>query len=230
MTILHTRIDSEAEQYLIEHSQHENVDIQSVFTSAYEFDEPYMQISTLQATSLQFMISAFGIKQVLEIGTFVGFSSFAMAKILPSTRSKLTTIEINSEFHKRAEKNQLEYLQACRQQDCAPPGAIEKINFVRDDAKNYLKNLSDEQSRKLDLLFLDGDKENYVYYLEWAIEKLKPGAYFVVDNALFKGGVVNNSGKLSGQIRDLTEKLKMSNSFDYFFLPVGDCMIVAKKK
>jgi predicted O-methyltransferase YrrM len=89
MTILHTQITPEAEQYLIERSQYDNSDIDPVFMSAYGFDEPYMQISRLQATSLQFLISSLGIKQVLEVGTFVGFSAFSMAKKKDRTSTKL---------------------------------------------------------------------------------------------------------------------------------------------
>ena len=230
MTILHTKIDPETEEYLLNNSQYDNKDIDDVYNSAYGFDEPYMQISKLQATALQFFIGTAQIKNVIEVGTFVGFSAFSMAKVMPENIGNLVTIEINKNFWSQAEKNQWEYFKHCRDNNIKPSGCVGNIKFINDDAKNYLGSLNKQEAKKIDMFFLDGDKENYVFYLDWAIENLRSGAYFLIDNALFKGGVINGREKLTQQIRDLTIKLKNSKKFDYFFIPVGDCMIVAVKK
>lgn len=229
MTIIHTKIDSDAENYLLENSQHDNSDIDSVFNSAYMFDEPYMQISKLQATTLQFFIQSAGIENIVEIGTFVGYSAFSMAKILPPNVGNLTTIEINHSFHKQAEKNQYEYLRECREHKIKPLGSIDNIKFVRDDAKKYLPTMELSAS-EIDMIFLDGDKANYMFYLDWALKNLRTGGYFLVDNALFKGSVVKGKGDYAKGIRSMTQALKSCGCFDFFFLPVGDCMIIAKKK
>ena len=80
------------------------------------------------------------------------------------------------------------------------------------------------------MFFLDGDKLNYSFYLNWAINKMRTGSLFVVDNILFKGGVVEGENKYATSIRIMTEQLKQSNAFDYCFVPIGDCMVVAIKK
>lgn len=225
MTILNTKIDNKAEEYLLEKSQYRITDIDAAFNSAYHFDEPYMQISKLQATALQFFIKTCGIKKILEVGTFVGFSAFSMAAVLGEKDSKLVSIEINKDFFDQAETNKFNFL---RENNCLFK-AFENITFINEDAKKTLRYI-DNILPDIDMMFLDGDKENYMFYFDWALNNLKSGAYFIIDNALFKGGVIKGEGKYSKSIRDMTEKLKESQEFDYFFLPVGDCMLVAKKK
>ncbi|WP_319758972.1 class I SAM-dependent methyltransferase [Maridesulfovibrio sp.] len=224
MTIFHTKIDDDAEEYMLNLSQFDSKHLNFVFNSAYKFNEPSMQISKLQATALQFFIKANNFKNIVEVGSFVGFSAFSMACVMEPS-SELVSIEIDEEHHKQSELNHYEYLRDCQQ----ARGAVHNISFVNSDAKDILPRIYD-YIKDIDLFFLDGDKENYCYYLNWAELNLKSGAYFIVDNALFKGGVLNNNGKYAQNIRLMTEKLYRSDAFDYFFLPVGDCMIVAKKR
>jgi predicted O-methyltransferase YrrM len=226
MTVLHTRIDDACETYLIDHSQIQNRDLDDVFNSAYKFDEPFMQISKLQATVLQYFVSSTKAQTILEIGSFVGFSAFTMAK---SQRSgKVFSIEIDSAFSKQARENKFQFLENYRAGKKSTLGTIEEIEFINAEAKDYLT--SDSAPKDIDLMFLDGDKVNYKFYVDWAIENLPSGSHLLLDNALFKGGVIEGTGKYAAGIRSATERLKASNAFDYFFLTVGDCMVVARKR
>lgn len=228
MTIIHTKIDDAAEQYLLEYSQENNLDIDMVFNSAYAFEEPYMQISKIQATTLQFFIKSASINNIIEIGTFVGYSAFSMAKVMQTNNSNVVSIEINKKFYDQAKRNKYEFLEHARTNNIEI-GAIENIQFIHSDAKSILPEIHKYIS-EIDMFFLDGDKANYEFYLDWVIENLKSGAYLMIDNALFKGGVVKGAGAYAISIKKMTEKLKDCGLFDYFFLTVGDCMIVAKKK
>lgn len=238
MTTFHTKIDTDAEHYLLNKSQYSIHEIDDIFNSANFFPEPYMQISKLQATALQFFVTTAKIKSIVEVGTFVGYSAFSMAYVLPSDGTgKLLTIEINNEFYRQAEHNRHQYIINYQDKKKSHIGGIEQIKFINADAKKIFPDILKIVDNTIDLLFLDGDKENYWFYLDWAIRNLKKGAYFLIDNALFKGGVVTDAdnsqtstSKYSKSIRDMTTDLKESNCFDYFFLPVGDCMIVAQKK
>lgn len=230
MTILHTKLDAGSEEYLLRNSQYDNSDIDDIFNSAYFFEEPYMQISKLQATALQFFISTIGVRNIIEVGTFVGYSAFSMAKILDEKVGNLVTLEKESIFYEQARKNQYEYNRAYEKGEKVIIGAINNIEFFNVDAKDYFHNISFKEASNIDMVFLDGDKENYKYYLKWCVDNLRKGAYFMIDNALFKGGVVSGSGIYTESIRGMTHGLKMSNAFDYFFLPVGDYMIIARKK
>lgn len=230
MTILQTEIDPHAEKYLLEYSQFNNQDLEPTFNSAHQFPEPYMQISKLQATALQFFVTTLNIHTIIEVGTFVGFSIMAMAKVMNPDHSNLTTLETNTDFYHQATTNQNQYLLASQAKGTHPAGAIANINFLNTDAYAYLANLTTDEAAQINLLFLDGDKANYPAYLEWAIEKLSPKSYLLIDNALFKGQVISEESLYARKIREMTNTLKECGKFDYFFLPVGDCMIVAQKK
>lgn len=229
MTTLHTHIDDRAEHYLLAHSQHDNSDIDVVFNSAYRFDEPHMQISKLQATALQFFIAVANIRTIVEVGTFVGYSAFAMAKSQRHSGCKILTIEVNPEFHAQAERNKFEFLRSAHSNPKLVLGSIANLEFINADAREYFSKLSGWAS-EIDMIFLDGDKEHYSFYVDWAVKNLRSGGYLIVDNALFKGGVVASTGRYASGIREATTLLSRSGKFDYFFLPVGDCMIVAKKR
>lgn len=226
MTTFHTRIDNDAEEYLLEMSQESILTLTPIFNSAYHFKEPHMQISKLQATALQFFIESNDLRNVVEVGSFVGFSAFSMAYAMKASYGKLLSIEINKDFFDQAERNKFNFLKRNKDNH----GAVEDIEFIHADAKKIMPDICHYMNNDVDLLFLDGDKNHYDFYLKWAISNLKVGAYLIVDNALFKGGVVNNVGTYARSIRSMTEYLKSSHAFDYFFLPVGDCMIVAKKR
>ena len=100
MTTFNTPLNDSNQEYLLKMSQWENDDLNFIIQSSYCFDEPYMQISNLQATILQSLIRMNNITNVLEIGTFVGYSSLCMAKALLETKkSKLTSIEIKMDYH-----------------------------------------------------------------------------------------------------------------------------------
>jgi len=229
MTVLNTILDDTSEHYLLSHSQYDNKDIDDVFNSANLFDEPYMQISKLQATALQFFITTANIRTIVEVGTFVGYSAFAMAKAQQDTKCKIITIEQNEKFHAQAEKNRFEHVQSFQKGNKPSIGAIGQIEFVHADAKDHFPTLV-PQSSEIDMIFLDGDKEHYSYYFDWAAKHLRNGSYMLIDNALFKGDAVTGTGPNAKGIREATILLKESKLFDYFFLPVGDCMIVARKR
>lgn len=226
MTVLHTRIDDVCENYLLQQSQTQNHDLDDVFNSAYRFDEPFMQISKLQATVLQYFVNSTKARTILEIGSFVGFSAFVMAKVQQSGR--VLSIEIDDTFSKQARENKFQFLENYKLGKKKSIGTIESIEFINADAKDFLN--SNAELSDVDIMFLDGDKIHYKFYVDWAIKNLPSGSHLLLDNALFKGGVVEGTGKYASGIRAATDHLRASNAFDYFFLPVGDCMVVAKKR
>jgi caffeoyl-CoA O-methyltransferase len=219
MTIWNTPLDEAADDYLAGHSQNDNSVIEEVYRSASKFDEPHMQISKLQALTLQYIVSSNRVNRIVEVGTFVGFSATAMALSLP-IGGRITSIEIDQEFHREAQHNLL---------DLKSKNKIEaSVEFICGDAKNVL----DDSFADVDLFFLDGDKMNYSFYLNWVTSKMKSGGLFIVDNMLFKGGVVDprTRNRHAISIRSMTEELKKGGAFDFCFIPVGDCMLLAKKK
>ncbi|MGK5639503.1 class I SAM-dependent methyltransferase [Streptomyces sp. URMC 126] len=141
----------------------------------------WADISTtaVQATFLQMLISTAGMRRVLEVGTFTGHGTVAMAAALPDDGEILT---IDS------------YVADKRTQDVASK-AFErsshghKIKPVLDDALSALQEVEGD----FDLIFLDADKPNYISYFETILARrlLRPRGLLVIDNTLWGGEVLN---------------------------------------
>ena len=130
-------------------------------------------------------------KKVLEIGTAIGYSG---SIILSASDLTLCTVDINEKSLEIAEKT------------------FTKLNFqnrvkvFNDDAKNFLKLLIKE-NQKFDMIFLDGAKGQYIYYLDDLTELLVDGGYIFADNVLLQG-MVESSEKIPHRKRTMVVNLR----------------------
>ncbi len=220
MTISQTALNKKNEEYLFRNSMGNNDDTEFVFQSAYRFDEPYMQISKLQAKTLQGVIKCNNIHKILEVGTFVGYSGISFLKVLPEG-GEVNTIEINNDFFTQAVKNLSQYNSLYK------PKAI--MNILFGDAKlvipKHIQLIKDS-----DMIFLDGDKLNYTFYVKLFQQHMKVGAFLIIDNTLFKGNVAKaRQNEYAAAIDKAIIYLKECNTFSFYFVPIGDCMLIARK-
>ncbi len=111
-----------------------------------------MQISVTQGYFLQLIIKLNNIKNVLEIGTFTGYSALTMALSLPKDGT-LTCLDKNKETSSIA-KNYFKKAKLDR-----------KINIMLNNALESMENLLSKK-KKFDLIFIDADKENYICYYD----------------------------------------------------------------
>lgn len=223
MTTSQTFVSDEMERFLVSMCQDKADEINFVFASAFKFEEPFMQVSRLQALTLLNYVKSNKIKTIFEVGSFVGYSSFAMGLAMPKARSQLISIEKNQDFWAQAEQNRLEYVRLYPETN----NIIPKTEFVCSDAKDYLNSNSDK-IREFDMVFLDGDKENYAFYIDWFLREGKDGMHFLVDNILFKGSIMDG-GKYASGILSALKALHAAPNANYHFNPVGDCMLIARK-
>ena len=156
-------------------------------------------------------------KNILELGTFLGISAMSFA--LVSKKIKVTSLEKFSEFYEIAKKNII------------LNGFEKQINVVLGDAKISLKKIK----KKFDLIFIDGDKENYLLYLKHVLKNnTKSGSIIIVDNIFFHGDVFNsrpthkkgNGAKKVLKFVEGSKKLFSSISI----IPLYDGTLILKKK
>lgn len=115
---------------------------------------------------LRMLAEATGAKQVVEIGTSVGYSALWFCLALEKTGGKLTTFEIDSGRAAKAREN-------------FKRAGMEKIvTLVEGDAHEQVTKLT----QPIDLLFLDADKEGYVDYLEKLLPLIRPGGLIIAHN------------------------------------------------
>ncbi len=176
-----------------------------------------MQISVTQGYFLQLIIKLNNIKNVLEIGTFTGYSALTMALSLPKEGS-LTSLDKNKKTSIIA-KN---YFKKAK--------LDHKINIMLNNALESMKNLLSKKN-KFDLIFIDADKENYIKYYNLSYQLLNKNGLIVIDNVLWKGEVSkpDKNDRLTTIIREFNNFLKNDDRIEKTILPLGDGITICRK-
>ena len=167
---------------------------------------PQMLSGKWQAAFLHFLIKVKGAKKVLEIGTFTGYATLAMAQALPQD-GRITTLE-------KSEEN----------------AAIARAFFRRSPYGKFIELHSapagewlESHEEFFDLVFLDADKEHYPLYFPLVKRHLVPGAWWITDNILWNGKVPE--GRRDAQtagIARFNRMMKADPDFLSMPLPVRD--------
>ena len=158
------------------------------------------------------------VKDILEIGTAIGYSAILMANA--NDFCEITTIEKDEKRYKEAVKN------------VNKSGLDKRIEVVYNDALNV--SLS---SAKYDLIFIDAAKGQYIKYFDKFSNYLKPGGIIVTDNLKFHGLVKNKDLIKSRNVRGIVNKiekyieyLENNKQFITKFYDIGDGLSVSFKK
>lgn len=157
------------------------------------------------------------IKNILEIGTAIGYSSIKMALVADDI--KITTIELDENRYKEALKN------------------INKFN-LQDRIKPILDNaLNIDINDTFDLIFIDAAKSQYIKFFEKFKNNLSKNGVIVSDNLSFHGMVEDetktnnrNTRQLVRKIKKYIDFLKNNEEFDTTFYKLGDGVSISKKK
>lgn len=138
-----------------------------------------MQVDADQGALLSLFTRLTGALNAVEIGTFTGYSSICIARAL-APGGHLTCFDVSEEFTSVARR----YWERA--------GLDDRITLVVGEALDRLGVLPDE---RIDLVFIDADKPNYVNYYEALVPRLRTGGLILVDNTLWSGRVVERSGQ-----------------------------------
>lgn len=157
------------------------------------------------------------IKNVLEIGSAIGYSAINMA--LASDEVYITTIE----------KDNIRYMEALK--NIKKMGLDKKINLILFDALKF--NTNDEY----DLIFIDASKKKYIEFFEKFSKNLSKKGVIITDNIKFHNLVNANKDDMSKNVRGIVtsiekyiEFLKNNKEFKTEFYDIGDGIAVSKRK
>jgi len=177
---------------------------------------PRMLSGHMQGKILQTFSYMIKPENVLEIGTYTGYSAICLAAGMKEN-GQLISIDINDEITHIAQK----YAEAS--------GNADKIKLLVGDAREIISTLTNEW----DLVFIDADKENYGLYFDMVFDKVKPGGFIIADNVLWSGKVVFDEGKMDEETKSLVDfnlKIKDDERVDNVLMPVRDGLMVIRKK
>jgi caffeoyl-CoA O-methyltransferase len=179
-----------------------------------------MQISPEQGCFMALLVEMIGAKRCIEVGTFTGYSSTAVALALPA-RGKLICCDVSEDYTTVARKFWRE------------AGVEKKIELRLAPAKRTLDDLLRKgQAGKFDFAFIDADKENYGAYSERVLKLLRPGGVAAIDNVLWGGSVLDAKDQSvdTKAIRAFNKKLKSDKRVSISLVPIGDGLTLARKR
>lgn len=207
-------ISKDIENYCIEHSTRPGETVRALgeFTRA-GVHGSNMLIGEMEASVLAFLIKLGKVKNILELGTYTGYSALAMAEQIPDD-GKVITVDINPETTKIAKTFW----------DKSPHG--KKIQQILKPGLEALAGLNE----KFDLIFIDADKNNYSNYLEWSLNHLSENGMICVDNTLWSGKILQPGlDKQTDSIIAHNLKAKNLDGYTKTLLPIRDGMFLIKK-
>jgi caffeoyl-CoA O-methyltransferase len=204
----------EAEEYALEHTTPLSPLLEEVehFTLT-ETPYPSMLTGRVEGRFLRLIVLLSGVRRIVEIGTFTGYSALAMAEVLPEG-GEILTIE-NNPGHARVAQDFF---------DRSPSSA--RITLRVGDALEILKTLPDE---KTDLVFIDADKRNYIAYYRESMRILRNGGLIIADNTLWYGRVFKPKDEDSRAIAGFNEAVKNDCRTEKLFLTIRDGIYVIRK-
>jgi caffeoyl-CoA O-methyltransferase len=175
-------------------------------------DAPQMMSGAAEARLLQALIVVGGARRVLEIGTFTGFGTLAMAAALPQG-GRVTTMEVDEETAQRA-----------RRHFEASPFAG-RIEMIVGDALNTIEGLTGP----FDLVYIDAWKADYPAYYDAVVTKLADRGVIVADNMFRAGRVFDRDldDEHTAALREFARRVQEDDRVDNVLLTVGDGLMVA---
>jgi len=209
-------MNKKLEQYIEEFSTAEDPVLEDLYRQTHiRFVNPNMVSGHLQGKFLELISLMIRPGNILEIGTFTGYSAICLSKGLIAG-GKLITIELNDELTSFAHSF---FIRA---------GADTKITQLTGRAQDIVPGLD----IMFDLIFIDGDKREYVEYYKLIIDKVKPGGFILVDNVLWGGKVLDKetTDPQAMGIINFNNFIRNEKIIDYVILPIRDGLMMIHNK
>lgn len=204
------------EAYVNEHSQPEPELLRKLNRETWQkVLAPRMLSGHLQGRLLSLISKMVSPENILEIGTYTGYSALCLAEGMRKD-GFLHTIDINEELYDFQRKY------------------FDESNFGKQIIQ-YLGNAIEiipTMDFTFDLIFIDADKENYSNYLELIIPKLRSGGIILSDNVLWSGKVVEEVKENDRATKALLEYNRLLNEhplLETVLLPIRDGLSISRK-
>jgi caffeoyl-CoA O-methyltransferase len=171
-----------------------------------------MQIAPEQGAFMSLLVKVMGARTCLEVGTFTGYSSTAVALALPAD-GRLVCCDVSREWTDIARETWTE------------AGVADRVELRLGPALDTLDQLLAEgDAGRFDFAFIDADKPSYDRYVERALRLVRPGGLIAIDNVLWNGRVADSSAddESTVAIRSLNEKLARDERVEVAMVPIGD--------
>jgi predicted O-methyltransferase YrrM len=206
------------QQYCENHSSNEPEVLKKLNRETFaQVLQPRMLSGHLQGRFLSMVSKLVQPENVLEIGTYTGYSALCLAEGMKEG-GKLITIDVNPELEDRVYK----YIEEA--------GYKDRIQMIIGDAYQIIRTLP----QQFDLVFIDADKASYSKYFDLVIDKLNAGGVILADNVLWSGKVIDEKAlerdKDTQLIDAFNKKVQADERVETVLLPLRDGITMIRKK
>ncbi|MCB1786689.1 MAG: class I SAM-dependent methyltransferase [Gammaproteobacteria bacterium] len=213
-------LDDRLYDYLLRYSLRETPVMRQLREMTADHEHARMQIAPEQGQFMALLVELMGARQIIEVGTFTGYSALCMAQSLPED-GRLVCCDVSREwtdvgipFWERA-------------------GVRERIDLRIAPALQTLDTLiAAGGGDSYDLAFIDADKTNYRNYFERCLQLVRPGGLLMFDNTLWGGAVADpeDHDEDTLALRTLNELLLVDQRVSVSLVPIGDGLTLARKR
>ena len=214
------KIDARLYDYLVKVSVREPALLARLRAETARLPEHNMQIAPDQGQFMAMLVRLIGARLCLEIGTFTGYSSLAVALALP-TDGRLIACDVSDKWTAIARR----YWQEA--------GVADRIDLRLQPALKTLDALlADGEKGRFDFAFIDADKASYAHYYERVLSLLRTGGLLAVDNTLWSGKVADPKArdKDTAALKKFNAALHKDERIDLTLVPIGDGLTLARKR
>ena len=210
-------IPENLDDYVVSHSENEPELLQELNRETYQkILQPRMLSGQYQGRILSMFSKLVNPKNILEIGTYTGYSALCLAEGMQSN-GVLHTIDVNEELVDFQRK----YFDKS--------GYGKQIHQYLGDALEIIPKLD----TTFDLVFIDAYKENYSNYFNVIIDKLNTGGIIISDNVLWSGKVLETTFKKDDTstpaLIEYNALLKKDKRIETVVLPIRDGLTISRK-
>ena len=204
------------DDYIAAHSSPEGDYLYRLFRATHvEILAPQMASGHIQGRLLKFIVKMIRPKSILEIGTFTGYSALCMAEGLDEG-SKIMTFEVEDELEDFTRR----WIEGSEH--------ASKVEFIIGDALEIVPGLGE----RFDMVFMDGNKREYIKYYELAMEYLNDGGWILADNTLWDGHVIEpeRQDAQTNGVRAFNDLVRNDERVEVVMLPLRDGLTIIRKK
>lgn len=205
----------EANEYIISKIRENDELILEMEKYAEEHNVPI--VTKEVAEYLKFIVRSNNIKNVLEVGTAIGYSGILMAKEIEKNNGKLYTIEIDEERYNLAQENFKKL-------------GLKNIVSIKGDAVEEIKKIDEN----FDFVFIDASKGHYLEFFEDSYKLLNKNGIIFIDNIMFRGYLYKEYPKrfktIVRRLNEFIEYLYSREGGEFVLLPFGDGIGLFRKK
>ena len=207
----------ELEDYILSHIDEEGEHLARLNRETHIYHlRPRMCSGHLQGRLLKMFVRMINPRNILELGTFTGYSGLCLAEGLIAPDGELHTIEIDDELE--------DFIRS----HFEASAFADRIHLHIGDAREILPSLG----KTFDLVFMDANKREYCEYYDLVFPMLAPGGFIIADNTLWDGKVVDWGKKLDAQTEGIlrfNDMVTHDDRVEKVIIPLRDGLTIIYK-